>query len=64
MGLGRPGHEIEAPMAITILGGLTSATFLNLVLLPETLIRLQFWLGLAEKPRTAEARKGLEPIAS
>jgi CzcA family heavy metal efflux pump len=64
MGLGRPGHEIEAPMAITILGGLTSATFLNLVLLPETLIRLQFWLGLAKKPDTAEARKGLEQIAS
>ena len=64
MGLGRPGHEIEAPMAITILGGLTSATLLNLVLLPETLIRLQFWLGLAQKPGTAEARKSLEPIAS
>jgi CzcA family heavy metal efflux pump len=62
LGLGRPGHEIEAPMAITILGGLTSATFLNLVLLPETLIRLQSWLGLADKssntaqPQLAEIR--------
>jgi Cu/Ag efflux pump CusA len=40
LGLGRPGHEIEAPMAITILGGLTTATLLNLGILPEALIRL------------------------
>ncbi|MGB4864989.1 MAG: hypothetical protein WBP38_03730, partial [Hyphomicrobium sp.] len=40
------GHEIEAPMAIAVLGGLTTATFLNLVVLPEALIRLQNWLGL------------------
>jgi Cu/Ag efflux pump CusA len=46
LGLGRPGHEIEAPMAIAILGGLATATFLNLVVLPETLIRMQSWLGL------------------
>ncbi|MBX9682574.1 MAG: efflux RND transporter permease subunit [Hyphomicrobium sp.] len=46
LGLGRPGHEIEAPMAIAVLGGLTTATFLNLVVLPEALIRLQWWLGL------------------
>lgn len=46
LGLGRPGHEIEAPMAIAVLGGLTTATFLNLVVLPEALIRLQRWLGL------------------
>lgn len=39
LGLGRPGHEIEAPMAIAVLGGLTTATFLNLVVLPETVIR-------------------------
>jgi len=30
----RPGHEIEYPMAIVILGGLVSSTFLSLVLLP------------------------------
>ncbi|MEZ5963144.1 MAG: efflux RND transporter permease subunit [Planctomycetota bacterium] len=29
-----PGHEIEHPMAIVILGGLVSATLANLVLLP------------------------------
>ena len=30
----RPGHEIEHPMAVVILGGLISSTFLSLVLLP------------------------------
>lgn len=50
LGLGRPGHEIEAPMAIAILGGLTTATFLNLVVLPEALIRMQGWLGLDPMP--------------
>lgn len=46
LGLGRPGHEIEAPMAIAILGGLTTATLLNLGILPETLIRLGRYLGI------------------
>jgi Cu/Ag efflux pump CusA len=30
----RPGHEIEHPMAVVILGGLVSSTVLNLFLLP------------------------------
>ncbi len=30
----RPGHEIEHPMAIVIVGGLISSTFLSLVVLP------------------------------
>ena len=64
LGLGRPGHEIEAPMAITILGGLTSATFLNLVLLPETLIRLQSWLGLDKKSSDAKARRTFAKVGS
>jgi Cu/Ag efflux pump CusA len=34
VGLRSPGQELEAPMAITVLGGLVSSTLLNLVLLP------------------------------
>ena len=34
MGLSKPGHEIEGPMAVTVLGGLLSSTFLNLIFLP------------------------------
>jgi Cu/Ag efflux pump CusA len=30
----KPGNEIQAPMGIVILGGLTTATALNLLLVP------------------------------
>jgi Cu/Ag efflux pump CusA len=30
-----PGHEIEHPMAIVILGGLLAATFVNLFVVPS-----------------------------
>lgn len=39
-GMGQPGHEIEAPMAITVLGGLLSSTILTLCLLPSLAKRL------------------------
>ncbi len=64
LGLGRPGHEIEAPMAITILGGLTSATFLNLVLLPETLIRMQSRLGLGAGKSAAQTLGPFERLGA
>jgi len=35
----RPGHEIEHPMAIVILGGLASSTLLNLFLVPALYLR-------------------------
>ena len=31
----KPGHEIEHPMAVVILGGLVTSTLLNLFLLPS-----------------------------
>lgn len=31
---GKPGNEIQAPMAIVILGGLLTATFLNMIVIP------------------------------
>lgn len=34
IGSGEPGREIEGPMAIVILGGLTTSTLLNLLILP------------------------------
>lgn len=39
MGMGQPGKEIEAPMAIVILGGLFTATFLNMVVVPSLYAR-------------------------
>jgi Cu/Ag efflux pump CusA len=34
-----PGHEIEHPLAVTILGGLVTATLLNLFVLPSLYLR-------------------------
>jgi Cu/Ag efflux pump CusA len=42
-----PGHEIEYPMAIVILGGLTTSTLLNLFVVPSLYLRF----GRAEDPR-------------
>ncbi|MGP0594326.1 efflux RND transporter permease subunit [Nitrospira sp. T9] len=39
LGQGQPGSEIQSPLAIVILGGLLSATFLNLYLLPVLFVR-------------------------
>lgn len=65
LGLGRPGHEIEAPMAITVLGGLASATLLNLGILPEALVRLSRMLGIKLEPKAAvtkdEAVAAIQP---
>jgi Cu(I)/Ag(I) efflux system membrane protein CusA/SilA len=36
---GEPGNEIQAPMAVVILGGLTSSTLLNLLVLPSLFAR-------------------------
>jgi CzcA family heavy metal efflux pump len=54
LALGRPGSEIQAPMALVILTGLTSSTLLNMVVIPALLAR---WGGqsgrLAELPAGA-----------
>ena len=34
-----PGHEIEYPMAIVILGGLVASTLLNLFVVPSLYLR-------------------------
>jgi len=39
VGGSRPGHEIEHPMALVILGGLVSSTLLNLFFLPALYLR-------------------------
>jgi Cu/Ag efflux pump CusA len=39
IGFGEPGHEIESPMAIVILGGLLTSTVLNLLVLPTLAVR-------------------------
>ena len=48
-----PGHEIEHPMAVVILGGLLTATLLNLLVLPSLYLRF----GRSRRAR----RAGQEP---
>jgi CzcA family heavy metal efflux pump len=43
--LHQPGHEIEGPMAVVILGGLISSTLVSLLLVPPLAVR---WLGTSE----------------
>jgi len=40
MGGGEPGKEIQAPMALVVLGGLLSSTFLNMLVVPVLFYRL------------------------
>ncbi len=52
-----PGHEIEYPMAIVILGGLVTSTLLNLFVVPS--LYLQFG-----RPKEAQAEVGSETVLS
>jgi Cu/Ag efflux pump CusA len=45
LGGDRPGHEIEHPLAVVILGGLVTSTVLNLFLLPPLYLRFGRALG-------------------
>lgn len=46
----KPGHEIEHPMAVVILGGLVTSTALNLFVMPS----LYLWLGGSALARDEE----------
>jgi Cu/Ag efflux pump CusA len=48
-----PGHEIEHPLAVTILGGLVTATLLNLFVLPS--LYLSFGKSRKERPSRPSA---------
>jgi CzcA family heavy metal efflux pump len=41
MGLGQPGTEIQAPMAVVILGGLLTSTLLNMLVVPAIYLLLR-----------------------
>jgi len=59
IGGNRPGHEIEHPMAVVILGGLVTSTLLNLFLMPALYLRY----GSKRKPTTELATES-EPDAN
>ena len=49
-----PGHEIEHPMAVVILGGLVTSTLLNLFIVPSLYLRFAKSKKSLERERAAE----------
>jgi Cu/Ag efflux pump CusA len=50
-----PGHEIEHPMAVVILGGLVTSTLLNLLVVPS--LYLRFGRRRSEQTRDTAVRQ-------
>ena len=51
-----PGHEIEYPMAFVILGGLTTSTVLNLLVIPPLFLKF----GEAALTKAQQARSQMQ----
>jgi Cu/Ag efflux pump CusA len=49
LGVGEPGKEIQQPMAVVILGGIFTSTFLNMIVIPALYLKY----GRAEAPAAA-----------
>jgi Cu/Ag efflux pump CusA len=54
----RPGHEIEHPLAVVILGGLFTSTLLNLLVVPSLYLRFGHGRHQAAPIRTREETGG------
>jgi Cu/Ag efflux pump CusA len=39
LGAGQPGKEIQQPMAVVILGGIVTSTFLNMIVIPALYLK-------------------------
>lgn len=39
LGVGEPGKEIQQPMAVVILGGIVTSTFLNMIVIPALYLK-------------------------
>ena len=53
-----PGHEIEYPMAIVILGGLVTSTLLNLFVVPSLYLRFGKAPRRGDSPRATSTVGG------
>src|SRR5215831_12290319 len=52
LGVGQPGKEIQQPMAVVILGGIVTSTFLNMIVIPA--LYLKFGEGAVRARETVE----------
>jgi CzcA family heavy metal efflux pump len=60
----RPGHEIEYPLAIVILGGLATSTLLNLFVVPSLYLRFGQRRRRRSMPATTVGRPEPDPAAT
>jgi Cu/Ag efflux pump CusA len=60
LGVGQPGKEIQQPMAVVILGGIVTSTFLNMVVIPVLFLRY----GQAEAAQQARLRQATAPAVT
>jgi Cu/Ag efflux pump CusA len=59
----KPGHEIEHPMAVVILGGLVTSTVLNLFLMPALYLAFGHERRPLDRRREFDAEPALEARA-
>ena len=55
LGAGQPGKEIQQPMAVVILGGIVTSTFLNMIVIPPLYMRYGRAAATAEAPEMSAA---------
>jgi Cu/Ag efflux pump CusA len=56
LGVGQPGKEIQQPMAVVILGGIVTSTFLNMVVIPA--LYLKYGEGVVQVRQASEYPAG------
>jgi len=56
LGAGEPGREIQQPMAVVILGGIVTSTFLNMIVIPA--LYLKFGEAAAHVPARSLGDEG------
>jgi CzcA family heavy metal efflux pump len=62
LGVNQPGKEIQQPMAVVILGGIVTSTFLNMIVIPA--LYLKFGEGAVHARETAQYPSGGEVATS
>jgi CzcA family heavy metal efflux pump len=63
LGVGQPGKEIQQPMAVVILGGIVTSTFLNMIVIPALYLkygRAEEKLPSLEYPRESDLAPAVE----
>src|SRR6266404_7668221 len=55
LGAGEPGKEIQQPMAVVILGGIVTSTFLNMIVIPPLYMRYSRAAAAAVTPALSPA---------